>query len=106
MQFTWDVILGTGILIGIYIGIGIYKLVLWYTGGKKKPKIKTQKVKHNSVFDKVFVVGISNLFILGYFTSTTGHIRSDVDIYTILGGLFFMDCLLLFLWKPLSSGKY
>jgi hypothetical protein len=42
MDFTWEVIAGIFLLIGIYIGIGLTKLVSRYTD-KKKPKKPEKK---------------------------------------------------------------
>ena len=57
--------------------------------------------------EKVIFISMSNLFIIGYFTSMSGLLRSMNDLLCLFAGLLFMDCMWLFLWQPLmKNNKY
>ncbi len=69
----------------------------------KKNQKKRFRVNGRSIFEKVLAVSMMDMFLLGYFTSGTGFIRSDVDVYWVFVGLVFMDFLLIIMWKHLKE---
>jgi len=61
-------------------------------------------MKHRVLLDKIMLIGFADMFIIGYWTSHTSFIRGTVDMLFLVGGVFFVDFMILVMWDCLKNG--